>query len=180
MSPAPTLPAFARRWILAREGGYVNDPHDRGGETKFGISKRAYPELNIAALTEDEACAIYQRDYWRAIRGDELPGPLALAVFDGAVNHGVPAAVKTLQRALANLGLDDVHADGLVGPATLHAAKLCWAEHAEATLGELFALRAIYYADIVRTTPTQGKYHRGWMKRVMALAFECQRLILKS
>jgi lysozyme family protein len=114
------------------------------------------------------------------VRADELPGPLALAVFDGAVNHGVTASVKTLQRALANLGLTDVRADGLVGPATLHAAKLCWEEDWEATLGELLALRCIYYADIVRTTPSQGKFHRGWLKRVQAVGIKCTRLTLNG
>ncbi|WP_425526518.1 glycosyl hydrolase 108 family protein [Xanthomonas oryzae] len=55
--------------MLSHEGGYVNDPRDPGGETQWGISKRAYPELNIRALTRDQAIEIYRRDYWGARAG---------------------------------------------------------------------------------------------------------------
>ena len=54
----------AFRFLIGEEGGYVNDPADPGGETKFGISKRAYPQLDIKSLTLDQAKAIYRRDYW--------------------------------------------------------------------------------------------------------------------
>ena len=50
--------------VLRREGGYVNSPHDRGGETKYGISKNAYPHEDIRGLTIDRAMQLYRRDYW--------------------------------------------------------------------------------------------------------------------
>ena len=58
--------AFAKAiaFTLQREGGHVNDPDDPGGETNFGLSKRAYPYLDIAGLTLDQATHIYRRDYW--------------------------------------------------------------------------------------------------------------------
>jgi lysozyme family protein len=80
--------------VVGIEAGYVNDPNDPGGETKFGISKRAYPQLDIPNLTLDQAKAIYLRDYWHLCKCDELPMDLALAVFDCAVNQGVSTALK--------------------------------------------------------------------------------------
>jgi lysozyme family protein len=82
--------------ILRLEGGYVNHPNDPGGETKYGISKRAYPDLNIAALTKEQAIAIYKRDYWDKAECDLLEPAFALAYFDMAVNSGVSAARRLL------------------------------------------------------------------------------------
>lgn len=77
-------------------GGYVNDPDDLGGETKWGISKRAYPKLDIKNLSRSAAEEIYFRDYWRAGGADALPWPLSLVHFDASVNHGVGRARKFL------------------------------------------------------------------------------------
>lgn len=88
--------------VVGIEGGYVNDPADPGGETRFGISKRQYPQIDIASLTLDQAKALYLRDYWSVCRCDELPWDMALAVFDCAVNQGpgtaerIHASAKTL------------------------------------------------------------------------------------
>ena len=76
-------------FILKWEGGYVCHPDDPGGETKFGISKQSYPDLDIKNLTREEAVHIYRRDYWQASGADRLPWPLALVHFDTSVNHGV-------------------------------------------------------------------------------------------
>lgn len=85
--------------VLSHEGGYVNDPDDPGGETKYGISKRAYPNLDIANLTREDAKAIYKRDYWDAIGADNLPASVRYAAFDTAVNMGVGAAKKLLRES---------------------------------------------------------------------------------
>jgi len=90
-------PAIER--LLTREGGYVNDPVDRGGETNFGISKRSYPDLDIAKLTKDQAADIYKRDYWDAIGADRLPEGTREIAFDAAVNHGVGRTQQLLQEA---------------------------------------------------------------------------------
>lgn len=74
--------------VVGVEGGYTSDPLDPGGETKFGISKRAYPKVDIANLTLDQAKTIYQRDYWSAHGLDSLEWGKALLVFDCAVNGG--------------------------------------------------------------------------------------------
>lgn len=81
-------------FILAEEGGYVNNPADPGGETKYGISKRAYPSEDITNLTVDRAKAIYRRDYWTPLGLDaEKYGP-ALVLMDCAVNQGPKRAVQ--------------------------------------------------------------------------------------
>lgn len=103
----------AMGFILRHEGGYVYDPADPGGETHFGISKRAYPTLDITNLTQDDAEAIYYRDYWLPVHGNELPPGLGLAVCDTAVNMGVKEAVRILQRVAG------VTVDGVLGPITL-------------------------------------------------------------
>lgn len=87
----------AVNFILRWEGGYVNDLNDPGGETKFGISKRAYPHLEISTLTEDQAKEIYHRDYWKKARCDELAVPLDMVVMDTAVNCGVSRALDFLK-----------------------------------------------------------------------------------
>ena len=78
--------------VVGEEGGYVNNPADPGGETHFGISKRAYPNVDIAALTLDAARTIYKRDYWDVLELDNRPDGPALCLFDCAVNQGVGMA----------------------------------------------------------------------------------------
>lgn len=84
--------------VVGEEGGYVNDPQDPGGETKYGISKRAYPGVDIKNLTLDVAKDIYRRDYWTPLRLDNRPYREALVIFDCAVNQGVARARSILDR----------------------------------------------------------------------------------
>ncbi len=80
-------------WGNHANGGYTNDPVDTGGETKYGISKRAHPDVDIANLTLEDALAIYRRDYWDFYRLDSFPSPLCIAMFDAYVQHN-PKRVK--------------------------------------------------------------------------------------
>jgi lysozyme family protein len=89
--------------VLRHEGGYVNDPNDPGGETKYGISKKAYPNVDIKNLTIDGAKAIYKRDYWDAINADSLPPAVRYAAFDTAVNMGVGIARRFVQESGGDL-----------------------------------------------------------------------------
>ena len=93
--------------VLRFEGGYVNHPKDPGGETKYGISKRAYPHLDIKTLTKAAAGEIYRKDYWEPLRCDELAWPLNLVHFDAGVNHGKGQARKFLLRASTAKGYLD-------------------------------------------------------------------------
>jgi len=83
-------------FVLAREGGYSLDADDPGGETNFGISKRAHPNLDIQNLTVAQATAIYRIEYWDAAKCGQLTPGMALVVFDSAVNCGVSRALNWL------------------------------------------------------------------------------------
>lgn len=155
---------FDRAFVLtvAQEGGYSNDSRDRGGETKYGISKRAYPDLDIARLTVEGAKAIYRRDYWDRLRCDDLPWPVALAVFDFGVNSGVGAAAKKLQLACG------APPDGVIGPLTLARVN---AMSSVKLADELFAQRITYDAAL----PTWPRFGLGWSRRIIALHREACR-----
>jgi lysozyme family protein len=86
--------------VLGHEGGYVNDPQDPGGETKFGISKRAYPNEDIKALTVERARELYLRDYWLASGCEQVADEaMAILLFDCAVNQGVFRAKQIAGKA---------------------------------------------------------------------------------
>lgn len=145
--------------IIGAEGGYVNDPRDPGGETKFGISKRSYPKEDIPNVTLDRAKAIYFQDFWTPVRGDDLPWPLSLFVFDAAVNQNPTVAVKLLQKAAG------VAQDGSLGPKSIRAI-------AKADKHELCAL---FMADrALRYTGTRNFdiYGRGWLARLFRVAIK--------
>lgn len=79
-------------WSGRNDGAYTDDPNDPGGETRWGISKRAYPNLDIKNLSFEQATDIYAKDYWDACGCDAIPFPDCVAVFDTAVNCGVSRA----------------------------------------------------------------------------------------
>jgi hypothetical protein len=86
--------------ILGYEGGekITRDPHDPGGVTKYGISQKAHPDLDIENLSKAQAVEIYRKLYWVPIGADALPPGLALAAFDCAVNQGVGTARALLAK----------------------------------------------------------------------------------
>ena len=146
--------------VIKKEGGYVNDPHDKGGETKYGISKKAYPNLDIKNLTLQQAKQIYYKDYWLKSKADKMPARLALIHFDTAVNTGVKNAGKLLQRALNKQGFNLI-VDGIVGNKTLDAVK-------KADLNRLLADYTIernkYYLLTGNT-----RYLKGWINRSISV-----------
>jgi lysozyme family protein len=140
---------------LQNEGGYVNDPLDPGGETKYGISKRSYPTVDIKNLTVEQATAIYLRDFWR-YDGiiDQL---IANKVFDMHVNMG-NAAIFYIQE----LALKVVKPDGLYGPVTEEAINRM---DANALLLLYKARLRQHYLDIVEAKPTDEKFLNDWLRR---------------
>lgn len=145
--------------VLEHEGVLSDDARDPGGLTKYGISKRAYPDLDVAALTREAAIAIYHRDYWTPIRGDDLPWALALPAFDCAVNQGVGTAARVLQKTL------DVPRDGAVGPVTLAALRRA---DPKSVLFRFQAERALRYA----ANGNFAAYGRGWNHRLHRITIE--------
>ena len=162
----------AFRIVIGEEGGFSADPADPGNwtggacgrgaclGTRYGISAAAYPNLAIATLTLDAAQAIYRRDYWDRVQGDGLPPPLALLVFDAAVNNGVGRAVRWLQAAVG------VAPDGLLGPRTL-AAVGAKAGQGAGLLAEFQAQRLTFMAGL----PTWRAFGLGWARRLCRLPY---------
>jgi lysozyme family protein len=87
----------ALEFVLKWEGGYSNDPHDPGGETKYGINKASHPNVDIKNLTLEQAAVIYKNEYWDTCNCDDLKWPLDIIVFDTAVNMGQKRAMIFLQ-----------------------------------------------------------------------------------
>jgi len=145
--------------VIAAEGGYSNDARDSGGQTKWGISKAAYPNLDIYNLTLEQAKAIYKTDYWDKVKGDEMPYPMNVFVFDSAVNQGVAPAIKMLQKALG------VAQDGILGRDTLAALKR---KMGKEVLSLYMTERAMRYTG----TRSFDIYGRGWLKRLFAVSME--------
>lgn len=142
--------------VLDLEGG-EREVVDTGGFTKWGISQRAYPSLDIAALTRQDAIDIYERDYWNASGADRLPWPLSLCVFDAAVNQGVDPAIRMLQKALGGLRID-----GIIGRKTFARVAATPPEEAVALY---MAQRALRYVG----TRAFDRYGRGWFARLFRI-----------
>jgi lysozyme family protein len=157
---------YCERTVLAFEGGKVNNPNDPGGRTNEGVIQRVYdgwrrrkglPLRSVYEMEAAERDDIYRNQYWVAVRGDELPAGVDLAVYDGAVNSGPAQATKWLQRALG------VAVDGHIGEATLRALDEC--TDIDALIVAICA-RRLAFMQALRTWPTFGS---GWAKRVAAV-----------
>lgn len=145
--------------VLHHEGGYVYNDKDPGGETNFGISKRAYPLLDIKNLTKKEAVDIYKLHYWDAVKADILPAKLRLIVFDCAVNQGVSRAVRFLQSCV------NVDVDGVLGDETLLEVT----RFEESWLLNLYAEKR--HDHYVRLS-TWKNFGAGWSKRLLDVALK--------
>jgi lysozyme family protein len=143
--------AFER--LIGHEGGYVSDPRDPGGETKFGISKRSYPDLDIKSLTMEQAKAIYKRDYWDRAHCDSLHPIIAFQVFDAAVNSGIGQSIRFLQKAV---GVAD---DGVIGPLTLAAIQ-------RRETAELIARFNAERLEFMTKLSTWHDFSKGWARRI--------------
>ena len=104
-------------------------------------------------MTRSQMEAIYKRDYWDKIKGDDLPFAVAFEVFDAAVNHGVGQAVRMLQKACG------VSADGIIGPITLSTAQAMGGNRFKCRFN---AERLQFYTDL----PTFPAFGKGWVRRV--------------
>ncbi len=152
----------AVRFVLQQEGGLVDDPHDPGGLTNFGIALAEHPHMTadqIRSMTADEAIAIYHADYWVPIQGDSLPLGIDFAALDCAVNQGVRGAIQMMQQA------GGVTVDGVLGPETLGALRQI---DATDLLAKFTALRIERYS----VQADWRRYARGWTHRATLAALE--------
>ena len=141
--------------VLKHEGGYVNNPNDPGGETRYGICKRSYPKVDIKNLTQAEAIEIYRRDFWNP-KYERMPYEIAAKVFDIAVNMGQRQAHKLLQRAV------NVVDDGIIGGKTIAAVM---AMSIGALLDNITIEQIKYYKAVVKNRPTSSIFMAGWINR---------------
>jgi lysozyme family protein len=148
--------------VIEHEGGYVNDPHDSGGETNFGISKRWFPDLDIKNLTKEDAINIYYNNYWIPGKVDQLPNDIRSTYFDMCVNMGQSRATKILQQAINSKKSSKIDVDGRIGTQTISNAD-------KVTKGRLQAYRCLYYGKIISKQPEQERFYYGWYKRAISV-----------
>ena len=164
--------------VLEHEGGYVDDPDDRGGATNWGVTQAVYENFvgykcdkeEIKNMDEETAKEIYHEKFWKPSRADKLPAEVRETYFDMVVNHGQGGAVKILQQACNNKRKPDnyIDVDGGIGPNTIRAAKNLknW---------ELQVERSGYYWNLVfkgskyTQRTSQVKFIRGWIRRCFKL-----------
>jgi lysozyme family protein len=146
----------ALKEVLKHEGGYVNHPNDPGGETNFGITVAVARENgytgDMRTIPASVVADIYKRKYWDKVRADQMPESVRYALFDYAVNSGVSAAVRALQRVC---GVAD---DGIIGPKTIAAASTYHGHLGAALCGH----RLQFMADL----RTWGTFGKGWARRI--------------
>lgn len=156
--------------LIKHEGGYVNDPDDSGGPTKWGVTLATWianghdkngdgviDKEDVKLLTKEDAYGIAKRLYWNPIGGDHINNQsIAEFIFDWGYNSGTKTAIKQVQ------GLLSLTQDGIVGPKTLGAIN-------NADQKELFenlqAHREQFFRNIVKRKPSQNKFLKGWLVR---------------
>ena len=141
--------------ILGHEGGYSNrsPSADPGGETKWGISKRSYPNLDIKNLERWQAIDIYRRDFWTPVASLTPDSALQYQLLDTAINSGMGNATRMLQRAL---GVAD---DGHFGP--LSQARLRVVDREDVVLS--FIAERLMFMTSLSNWPHNSK---GWARRI--------------
>ena len=147
--------------LLEHEGGYVNHPEDPGGRTNYGITQRVYENFLGRKVTEQEmrtmplkdVQAIYKKEYWDRVCGDELPAGIDLCVFDWAVNAGTRRASKALQQVVG------AGEDGIIGPQTV--SQVSALNNSERVVELIATKREEFY----RSLKTFDTFGRGWLRR---------------
>lgn len=158
--------------VLEREGGFVNDPADRGGATKFGVTIGTLREHGIdvdgdgnididdvESMPLETAKEVYRRHYWDPLQFGRFPGELRDVMFDMCINHGQSRAVKILQDAINREGYD-IAVDGIIGPQTLSHTKYVG-------LKEVVYERIYFYSVIIQNDPSQIRFRKGWYNRAL-------------
>lgn len=163
--------------ILAREGGFVDNPADHGGATNLGVTQaelsawlgRPATTDDVRSLSRDVAKAIYRQDYYHKPKIDQLPDSIQPVMLDAAVNSGPGEAVRFLQEVLNDQGYG-LAVDVGIGPATLAAAAKADAALGKGLAGALIAKRRAFLQQLAVKDPSQQRFEAGWMARCDALA----------
>lgn len=153
--------------VLVYEGGEVDDPQDPGGRTNEGITQRTYnayrslsglSKQDVYLMVPAERDEIYRKQYWDAVRGDDLPSGVDFAVFDGGVNSGPGESIQWLQRALGSLYAGRI--DGVFGMGTLAAVNAI--NDNDGLIDRMEAERLAF----LKALPTWGRFGGGWKSRI--------------
>lgn len=148
--------------LMKYEGGYVNDPADSGGETKYGISKRAYPQLDIKNLTEADAMEIFYRDYYLPLNIPDIDDEkTAWQLFDFGVNAGVKRSARMIQKIVGS------YPDGVIGRKTL--GKINTFQDDYSLHNHFLMERLRYYLDLGERNQVYRKFLKGWVLRAIEL-----------
>jgi len=159
--------------LIKREGGYIDNPLDIGGPTKYGITQQTLTNylgrhataIDVKNLSKKTAAEIYEIYYYRKPNIDELPESLQPVMLDMAANHGPRTAVKILQKLLIDMD-QDIRPDGLIGPHTLKSVDYIIYKRGIKYLCEmLIKSRIAFYERIVKNDDTQRKFLPGWIRR---------------
>jgi lysozyme family protein len=164
--------------VIAKEGGYVNHPNDRGGPTKYGITRKTYADYignqgngtqptpaQIKAISKALAAEIYKKLYYIRPNINMLNEAVQPIVFDMAVNHGPERAITLLQRELAENGYSIGAIDGIIGKKTLAATDKAIAAQGAYFINYLVNRRITFYRHIIENDPTQAAFKDGWFAR---------------
>lgn len=160
---------FDRAFALTvgHEGGLVDHPSDPGGLTKFGITKRDFPALDIPNLTLDEARELYLEHYWTAAGLDRVgDGEIACKMFDMGVNMGARRMTIVVQQAINYLLRrgDELEVDGILGPLTVEAVN--GAEPRDLFLA-LKGEHYVWYRTLIAKNENLEPFARGWLRRAL-------------
>jgi lysozyme family protein len=148
--------------VIQNEGGYVNNAEDPGGETKYGISKRMYPSIDIKTLTIKQAEEIYYKDYWLPYKYDNINDiNIVSKIFDIAVNIGNASAHILLNRALRAMEYKTVESKAL-DDATFAIVNSC---DIKCLLASFRSEAAGYYRILASQNPRFVRFLKGWLCR---------------
>lgn len=157
---------------VRREGGYVDNPDDRGGKTKYGITEKVARqngyEGDMKDLPLDFAVMVYKKKFWDIIHLDEIINPIMREfMFDACVHHGPRWAVRIAQRAYNALNKDTIMEDGVIGPQTVNALNI--EEYQQDLCVWYLLVRGNYMYDIANNDSSQKTFIRGWGNRLEGL-----------
>jgi len=159
--------------IIRIEGGYVNDPADRGGPTKYGITQKTLSDYlgrqasieDVKNITKETAREIYERHYLTGPRINTLPSPIQEQILDIGVNSGPKTAIKMLQRVLNAAGFGPVTVDGVIGPMTRNVTETALQKMGPYLSNAIVDHRIQFYEHLAERHPSDKKFLKGWKRR---------------
>lgn len=161
------IPKYIFDWLIDIEGGskFTDDPDDRGGRTKYGISQNANPDIDVESLTKGKANHIYATRYWSPAMCEKLPPYMQLMQFNVAVHAGPITARKVLQKTVG------AKSDGIIGPITLRRVAAYGFRPKLFTINYASYL-LLHYLSIILKFRNQEKWARGWFKRTASSIYD--------